>query len=279
MRPVSVLKADGTRELFKEAKLRQSLKKVGASNGEVGLIMHDIERELYDGIATDIIYRRAFELLRELPQPAAARYSLRRALFGLGPTGFPFEDYLAKLYQHDGYRTKTRAVIRGKCTTHELDVIAWKPNDCVVAEAKFHLQPGTKSDLQVALYSYARFLDLEAKSLRPHKDACIRRAAVITNTKFTTAAIEYGRCVGMELIGWDHPHERSLQQWIEHSKLYPMTALANLRPKEKATLLNQGIVLCKEIIDKPAVLSSVGLTKTRVRAVLDEAQLLCTPES
>ncbi len=277
MRPVSVLKADGTRELFKETKLRQSLKKAGASNAEVEIIMRDIERELFDGIATDIIYRRAFELLRELPQPTAARYSLRRALFGLGPTGFPFEDYLSKLYQHDGYRTKTRAIIRGKCTTHELDVIAWKPNDCVITEAKFHQQPGTKSDLQVVLYTYARFLDLEAKSLHTHKDVCVRRAAVITNTKFTTAAIEYAKCVGMELIGWDFPRERSLQKWIEQSKLYPVTALSNLRPREKTVLLAQGVIMCQDIIDKPSVLSSVGLTKARVRAVLEEAQLLCTP--
>lgn len=277
MRPVSVLKADGTRELFRETKLRQSLKKAGATNGEVELIMRDIEGELFDGITTEILYRRAFELLRGLPQPAAARYSLRRALFGLGPTGFPFEDYLAKLYQHDGYRTKTRAIIRGKCTTHELDVIAWKPDDCVVAEAKFHQQPGTKSDLQVVLYTYARFLDLEAKSLHSHKDVTVRRTAVITNTKFTTAAIEYAKCVGMELIGWDHPRERSLQKWIEHSKLYPVTALSNLRPREKTVLLSQGVIMCSDLIDKPAVLSSVGLTKTRVRAVLDEARLLCTP--
>lgn len=277
MRPVSVLKADGTRELFKETKLRQSLKKAGASNGEVEIIMLHIERELYDGITTEILYRRAFELLRELPQPAAARYSLRRALFGLGPTGFPFEDYLSKLYQHDGYRTKTRAIIRGKCTTHELDVIAWKPNDCVITEAKFHQQPGTKSDLQVVLYTYARFLDLEAKSLHTRKDVCVRRASVITNTKFTTAAIEYAKCVGMELIGWDFPRERSLQKWIEQSKLYPVTALSNLRPREKTVLLGQGVIMCQDIIDKPSVLSSVGLTKARVKAVLEEAQLLCTP--
>jgi hypothetical protein len=276
MKPIFVLKADRTQELFKEVKLRQSLKKAGASSSEVELIMHSIERELHDGIATEVIYRRAFELLRELPQPVAARYSLRRALFGLGPTGFPFEDYLAALYTHDGYRTKTRVVARGKCTTHELDVIAWKPGDTVIAEAKFHLQPGTKSDLQVALYSYARFLDLEAKSLHKHDDQTNkRRAAVITNTKFTSAAIEYGKCVGIELIGWDHPREHSLQSWIERTKLYPITVLSSLRAREKSTLLQSGAVLCRDIVDNEGILSSAGLTKSRIRAVLEEGTMLC----
>jgi hypothetical protein len=278
MKPVSVQKADGTRELFKESKLRQSLQKSGASRTEIELIMRDIERELYDGITTEVIYRRAFEILRELPQPTAARYSLRRALFGLGPTGFPFEDYLAALYQNDGYKTKTRAVIKGKCTTHELDVIAWKPDDCVIAEAKFHLQPGTKSDLQVVLYTYARFLDLEAKSLKVHKDASVRRAAVITNTKFTTAAIEYAKCSGIELIGWDYPREKSLQSWIEHTKLYPITVLSNLRQKEKAAIMRTGTILCRDIVDNHSVLTSAGLTKSRIRAVSEEGAMLCLPQ-
>lgn len=276
MKPIFVHKADGDRELFKEVKLRQSLKKSGANTTEIENIMRDIERELYDGVTTEIIYRRAFELLRELPQPSAARYSLRRALFGLGPTGFPFEDYLAELYQYEGYRTKTRAIIKGKCATHELDVIAWRPDDCVIVEAKFHQQPGTKSDLQVVLYSYARFLDLEAKSIQKSGEHTVKRAAVITNTKFTSAALEYGRCIGLELIGWDHPKGKSLQQWIETTKLYPVTVLASLKAREKNALIEQGAILCRDIVDNRALLSSLGVTKARLQAVLDEGEKLCT---
>ena len=276
MKQIYVRKADGETEIFKEQKLRQSLKRSGVSNGEVENIMRDIEKELFDGITTEMLYRRAFDLMRELPQPTAARYSLRRALFGLGPTGFPFEDFLAELYKHDGYQTKTRTILRGKCTTHEVDVIAWKPGDCVVAEAKFHLQPGTKSDVQVALYTHARFLDLVDKTISKNSDHIVRRSAVITNTKFTSAALEYGKCSGLELIGWDYPRGTSLQSWIERSKLYPITVLATLKAREKTALMQGGTVLCRDIVDNKALLSSLGVTKGRIQAILDEGTKLCT---
>ncbi|MFM2374167.1 MAG: hypothetical protein RLZZ234_162, partial [Candidatus Parcubacteria bacterium] len=102
-----------------------------------------------------------------------------------------------------------------------------------------------------------------------------RRAAVITNTKFTSAAIEYGKCVGIELIGWDHPREHSLQSWIERTKLYPITVLSSLRAREKSTLLQSGAVLCRDIVDNEGILSSAGLTKSRIRAVLEEGTMLC----
>ncbi len=275
MNDIRVTKADGTVERFRENKLRHSLRNAGATRQEITEILRDVEKEIYDGITTEIIYRRAFELLRDLPQPAAARYSLRRALFGLGPTGFPFEDYLAKLYEHDGYRTKTRTILKGSCATHELDVIGWKQDDCFVAEAKFHQQPGTKSDLQVVLYSYARFLDL--KGIAAHKsDTCgAKRGVVITNTKFTTAAIQYGACVGMDLIGWDYPRGKSLQEWIERTKLYPITVLSSLKNREKLALIKSGTILCGDIIDNKGLLTSIGVSRGRSGQVMDEGAKLC----
>ncbi len=276
MKQIFVRKADGAMEIFKEQKLRQSLKRSGVSSTEVENIMRDIEQELFDGITTETLYSKAFDRMRELPQPSAARYSLRRALFSLGPTGFPFEDYLTALYTHDGYQTKTRAILRGKCTTHEVDVIAWRPDDCVITEAKFHHQPGTKSDLQVVLYTHARFLDLINKTITKSSTHSVKRAAVITNTKFTSAAIEYAKCSGIELIGWDYPKGVSLQAWIERTKLYPITVLASLRAREKAALMQGGTVLCRDIVDNKALLSSLGVTKGRIQAVFDEGSKLCT---
>lgn len=275
MNDIRVLKADGQAELFKETKLRHSLKNAGATPNEITSILGDIEKEIYDGVTTEIIYRRAFELMRDLPQPIAARYSLRRALFGLGPTGFPFEDYLAELYKNEGYRTKTRSVLKGACTTHEIDVLGWRADDSFIAEAKFHQHPGTKSDVQVVLYSYARYLDLKGKSI--HKDGgdTPLRGVVITNTKFTSAAIQYGSCMGMELIGWDYPKATSLQSWIERTKLYPITVLASLKAREKLTLMQQGAILCKDIVDNRQLLSSAGVSRPRMTAVIAEGEKLC----
>ena len=146
-----IKKADGTVEEFNENKLKRSLQRSGASKDEIDFIVGRIQQELHDGMRTQEIYQKAFAYLKVGEKPVAARYSLRRALFNLGPTGFPFEDLLSRLFKSEGYDVKTRSVLSGRCATHELDVAAYKSDHSFVAEAKFHAHPGIKSDLQVAL--------------------------------------------------------------------------------------------------------------------------------
>lgn len=272
---IFVTKADGETEAFSPAKLKRSLKNAGATAAEVEDITDTISSQIVDGMPTESIYRSAFELLRASPQPLAARYSLRRALFGLGPTGFPFEDYLARLFEYEGYKTKTRTIAKGKCGIHELDVIAWKPDDCFIAEAKFHQQPGIKTDLQVILYTHARFNDLNGKSLHTRDEVKKRRSMVITNTKFTSAAIGYAKCAGVDLLSWDFPKKGNLQEWIERTKLYPVTVLSTISNKDKSALISNGAVLCSDIIDNHELLRSSGVPKSKIQAVMDEGVKLC----
>lgn len=130
---VLVTKADGGSEFFKVEKLRRSLRRAGANQSEVSEIVASIEKILHDGILTQEIYRQAFALLRDSKPPAATRYSLRRALFGLGPTGFPFEQFLGKLFEKDGYTTNTGIMLAGNCADHEIDVAAYKADHSFVA--------------------------------------------------------------------------------------------------------------------------------------------------
>ena len=44
----------------------------------------------------------------------------------LGPTGYPFEDYVAEILKTEGYQTQVRQVLEGNCVSHEIDVIAQK---------------------------------------------------------------------------------------------------------------------------------------------------------
>ena len=162
---IKIQKADGSREYFKVEKLRRSLRRAGAQPDEINQIVAQITLTLRDGIKTQEIYRYAFELLRDSDSPIAARYSLRRALFNLGPTGFPFEKFLARLFASDGYNTRTGINLQGKCAQHEIDVAAYKEDHSFIAEAKFHARPGIKSDLQVAMYSYARLMDLKERKI------------------------------------------------------------------------------------------------------------------
>ena len=271
----TVTKADGTREEFKPNKLKSSLRRAGASNQEIAEIVNHIETEIHDGIKTQAIYRHAFELLRQSDSPIAARYSLRRALFGLGPSGFPFEDFLARLFKAHGYDTKTRLTLEGNCAEHELDVGAWSVDHSMVVEAKFHARPGIKSDLQVAMYCYARYLDLKKQKVCSADTCGIDDFFLITNTKFTKTAIKYGECVGLKLLAWDYPRQGNLHDLIKEANIYPITVLSSLSQKHRKILLDRDIIVCNDLLKNPGILRHLHISKRKTEAVLSEARQLC----
>lgn len=272
---IQVVKADGSVEPFKTKKLQRSLRRAGASKDEVTYIVDHILSELYDGIETQDIYRHAFKLLRESELPAAARYSMRRALFDLGPTGFPFEDFLARLFTREGYTVRTRNAIAGKCAPHELDIAAYKNDHSFVAEAKFHSRLGIKSDLQVVMYCYARLLDLREQRICKEDVCGIKELWVITNTKFTTTAEKYAQCVGIPLLSWDHPSKNNLYDRIQQHGLYPVTVMQNLSMSHKRTLIERGAIICRDVVEKPRILRHLHLSQSKTEAVLSEARQLC----
>ncbi len=272
---LQIKKADGTFEFFKIEKLRRSLRRAGASPDEVNNVVAKITQELYEGIQTQEIYRRAFTLLRESELPTAARYSLRRALFGLGPTGFPFERFIARLFETDGYKTKTGIVLQGRCAPHEIDIAAYTDTHSFVGEAKFHSRPGVKSDLQVALYSYARLIDLKGTTICSDDICSIQEFWLITNTKFTSTAEEYGECVGIKMLSWDYPKHNNLHDRIQRAKIYPITVLQSLNSAQIATLIARDIIVCNDIVDNQGALRHLHLSSPKLQAVMNEVNEIC----
>lgn len=273
-----ITKADGTTEEFKASKLKNSLRKAGATKDEIVDIVVRIENELEEGMTTEVIYRQAFEYLRSTDAPAVARYSLRRAMFGLGPTGFPFEEFLARLFEAEGYVARTQVVLQGKCATHELDVAAYKADHSFVAEAKFHARPGLKSDLQVLLYSYARLLDLKEQKICAEDICGVKNLLVVTNTKFTTTAIDYAECAGVDLLSWSYPAKNNLHDRIRATGLYPITVLQSLSPEQKNSLLKRNVIVCADILKNPNRLRHAHLSQKKTESVLAEAKLLDTKD-
>lgn len=270
-----VTKADGTTQEFDPHKLVRSLTRAGAKKEEVQTVLAQIESSMVPGLTTHTIFEHAFEILRTLGKPVASRYSLRRAIMGLGPTGFPFEDFVERIFQAEGYTTKVRQNIRGECALHEIDVIGYKADASFIAEAKFHKQVGYKSDLQVALYSYARFLDLHDFKVSPEANCPPASLKIITNTKFTTAAQEYSACKGIQLHSWGYPEgEQSLEALIEKNRIFPITALTSLTEHQKALLMQRGIVLCSEILEKAEVLEAYHIPRTVIDKVVEEVKML-----
>jgi len=263
---VLIAKADGTLEPFDERKLVSSLSRSGADAPVAAQIARDITAALKPGTTTGEIYRRAFAHLREHKRGIAARYSLKRALLDFGPSGFPFESYLAKLFEAEGWHTKVDQIVQGHCVEHEVDVVMEKGGETQFVEAKFHNTAGFKTDLKTVLYVMARIEDIGRG-----------KGMVVTNTKFTAPAIQYSGCRGLELLSWEYPHGKTLHDRIEAAKLYPVTALTSLSKKEKNSLLSQRLVLCNALPNETRALASAGVTGSKADQVLEEVGSLCIP--
>src|SRR5487761_1959785 len=139
---VLIAKADGTTEPFAAEKLLKSLVQAGAPQEVAARITHEIEKELYDGVTTGEIYSRAFSRLRHEHRGTAARYSLKRAVLDFGPSGFPFEAYIAELFRAEGHHATIDQLVQGACVEHEVDVIVKQGATTIYTEAKFHNTPG-----------------------------------------------------------------------------------------------------------------------------------------
>jgi len=270
-RHATIIKLDGTPEAFNPDKLRASLSRSGAALEDVNRIVAQIEGSIRDGMTTSEIYKHAFSLLKKHERPIAARYSMKRAIRELGPSGFPFEDFIGEMFRAQGYKTATGTMVRGRCVEHELDLRAEKDGTVIGAELKFHNNLGIKSDLKIALYVHARFEDLKAAQSENH----ITEGWLITNTSFTQNAIDYAECVGLTMLSWSYPKGRTLQDLIERSGVQPITALTSLTAREKRLLLEKEIVLCKTLPDQAEMMETLGIPARRIDEVLRESRAVC----
>lgn len=239
---ITVIKQNGERELFSEDKVIRSMKRVGLDNAIQPKVLEHIKQRLHPDIETAEIFAHIREYLNEHnEQKASIKLNLKQAIFDLGPTGFPFERYMQRIFQEMGYQSEVNLILQGGCVTHEIDIRIEKDGKREIIEAKFHNQPGVKTDVQVLLYTYARFLDV--KETNP-----VDGVWVVTNTKLTVDASNYARCKGIRVIGWNYPDMNNLQDFVENPSLYPITILTTLSKEEKQSLLAGNIILCSDLL-------------------------------
>ncbi len=182
-----------------------------------------------------------------------------------GPTGYPFEDYVAEILKSEGYKTDVRQILKGKCISHEVDIVAQKNNIKSIIECKFHNSMGTHTQVHVSLYTKARFDDL----MDMHK---LNDVWLVTNTRITPDALSYALCSNIKVISWNYPANEGLRDLIEKSKLHPITVLTTLSQSQKQSLLNNHIVLCKNISGN---LELLNLPEEKKKSVLQEAEFVC----
>lgn len=265
---INVIKATGEIETFSEEKVRASMRRAGIDEGIEDEVLSEIRGKLYENIKTSEIYKIISGYLARSRPIGKIRYSLKQAIMQLGPTGYPFEDFIAEILKMEGYKTQVGVIISGKCVSHEIDIIAENGNKKLMVEAKFHNDSNTHTDLHVSLYTKARFDDIKDKYQ-------INEPWIITNTKLTADAINFAHCVEMNVLSWNYPEEKSLRSLIEKWKLHPITVLDSLSSSQKQELMEQHIVLCKSIVNNESVLDVLNLPPDRKGKVISEAKSIC----
>ncbi|WP_353083712.1 restriction endonuclease [Flavobacterium sp.] len=273
---MKVVKFSGDIVEFDPEKLKKSLLKSGASLLAVDRILVSIQNQIYNGITTKQIYKMAFGLLKKESNSHAAQYNLRAAIQMLGPAGFYFEKYIARLFNSEGYKTITNLTLEGKCVSHEVDVVLKKDEELAIVECKFHASRDVVSDVKIPMYILSRFNDLKDRkqTIFTNSDK-ISSCWIVTNNRFSSDAIAFGNCSNMNMLSWDYPKKDNLRHKIDSSKLYPVTCLTTLTLAEKDKLLVLDIILAGELIHNIQSLERIGLSQNRIKNVLKEVTELC----
>ncbi|BDW93548.1 hypothetical protein MACH07_23800 [Flagellimonas marinaquae] len=273
---LQITKSSGEQVKFSIDKLERSLQHCGANEEMVQEVVSRVVDELYPGISTREIHNRAFALLKKKKSIYASKYKLKKAIYELGPTGFPFEKLISGILYYSGYKTQVGEMVHGTCVAHEIDVLAIKNGTMNVIECKFHGDDGLKCNVKVPLYINARYQDVKGP-MESNKDKNYTWTLgwVVTNTRFTKDALAYGNCVGLYLLSWDYPDGDGLKERIDRLRLYPITVSTLLSGREKQFLLERGVVLCRQLEKDSFYLDHLGVSNGRKQRILKEMKSLC----
>lgn len=226
--PKQIQKASGEIQEFSSDKLGAFLKRIEVPEEFIADIVGHVEAEIADFTPVKELRHKVIEHLRTLPrgQVLAARYNLKSAVRKLGPAGHMFEEFIARLLGADNFTDViTSTMVRGECVAHEIDVVATKDNQHHMIECKFHNQDGTKSDVTVALYTYARFLDVQ------HTNSInngFSHVWLVTNTKLSGDALVYAQCKGMKTLTMELPYGEAIIDRVVKTGIFPISSLTTL---------------------------------------------------
>ncbi len=255
--------------------LKRSLTKSGAKKEEVEEVFELVSKDLYDGISTRDLYKKAFQYLKNYRSSYAARYSLKRALRDLGPEGYYFEKWIGKLMQSAGYESLHSEVVQGNAVTHEIDVVASKGDQLLFCECKFRNDEDAKISVTTPMYFLSRMKEVQDHTYHFFgRDMKPTKGFLVTNAYLTTDSIDFANYYGIGLISWDYPEDLSIKHLVDSAALYPITCLTTLTDEQEKVLLSKECILVKDLKDNPKVLDSLNLAQDQLKEVLEEANEL-----
>jgi hypothetical protein len=274
----TVIKSSGMSEVFDKQKLADSLMRSGAPPEVAMDIADKVEKKISPLADTKTIYRMAKKYLRRYNKASGIKYSLKKALYALGPAGYHFEQYVARILRGHGYSAETNLMMEGFCVNHEVDVLGSREDEHFVIECKYHGTAGKPTDVKIALYVHSRFEDIrKACELKKGHGAKVHKGWLITNTRCTSDAIKYGECTGLMITSWKYPAAESLEKMIETKKLYPVTILPSASKRHLAALFKNEFILARDIagMDESEFVEKSGIEADAAVAIKREADLIC----
>ena len=270
-----IQKRDGRMVKFQPKLIYRSLIRSGASKQIAEKITDEISMEINLLKTTENIYKKAYERLNKEHKPTSMKYSVKKSIFKFGPTGFVFEKFVAVIFKRLGYNVETNLHIKGCCATHEVDVFAEKKKR-IAMEIKFHNRMSIKTDIKTALYVWARFQDLQFKNkINFLKKRSVDSGILVTNTQFTTNAIEYADCVGMKLLSWSTPSGEGLFDLIKKVDAHPITCLPSVSRADIERFYHKNIVVCADLLKYKKDKKELGVSPAKANRLLQEAELIC----
>ena len=273
---IQVTKFSGKVETLNLNKLRSSLTRSGADILQADEIIEKILKTLDPTTSTRKIYRLARKYLRQLNHASGLRYSLKRALQKLGPSGYTFEKYFGAILENYGYEVKVGVMLEGRCVKHEVDVIAVNDNEVLLFECKYRNKPANTTDVKVAMYVDSRFRDLKPVIIQEYPGRTFR-GGLVTNTRFTSDAVKYAECSGLRVTSWRHPQKKSLESLIEDKRLYPITIISGIKSGLVRSLIAHDIILLKDLagMDIKDMMRMLSLPEKKALALKKQADDLC----
>lgn len=266
--PRLVVKKNGVQEIYSPTKVKQTLLRLKVNELLINYILSELDK-LPEKVTTTQLYKNVFKILSDKDIIAGIKYNLKNAIFLLGPSGYPFEKFFAKILNFYGYKTITNVFLNGACLVYEIDIVASKDNEQFIIECKYHQQFYSKNDVKTCLYVYGRYLDIQ--KVNPYLNCWL-----VTNTKFTENAINFAKCYNLKLTSWNYPDDYNLVSLIENWKLYPITILTNCNARVFREFIKADIILLKDLLstNEHFIKKITNLSSKEISGIIQEARLV-----
>lgn len=265
---MQVIKSSGILEKFNQKKIYNTILSAGGSKKLASSAVREVKSRFKENLPSQKILEFLVEYLKSEPG-VSQRYNLKRAIMALGPSGFPFERFFARILEYYGYKTSVGNKLKGKKIIHEVDIVAEKNKKWMI-ECKYHNEAGVITKLHPALYTYARFLDLKSYNFDS--------PWLVTNTRCSEDAINYSKGIGLKITAWSYPKEESLQKLIMKKKIYPITILTGITNDEVNKFYGANLIAAKDLLEISSneLSRRVKIDERRILKILEEVKVVCS---